>query len=65
MPGLVSKAARLPQELSKSWKETDEQRANLSSLVQVIEEASKINEDVSKLLSPFSREREHRINPDV
>lgn len=50
--------------MSKTWKEADKQREKFSSLGQVVNEVSKIPEDVSKLLSSFTQAREHRVNQE-
>lgn len=53
MPGLASEAARLEQELAETRGESGEQRAKLASLRQIVEGATSIKEDATKLLSSY------------
>lgn len=53
------------QELAEARKRADEQSAKLASLCKVVEEVSMIEKDVSKLLSYFTKAREHRVDQEA
>lgn len=61
MPGLVTEAARLQQELSEATKESESRGPKLTSLKEVTDEFPTIRNDVVKLLSFVAKVREYRL----